>query len=528
MGQKLIFYFDYYLIALEILDKINSIIYNFSFPNIKASELSSEDYDCLVIVQDKQIPAAISDYVADSVKIDKGFSSDVQCFKVDNKFTVYSPLNLDDYSDVRDYFRAAKKGVERAMKAGYRNPLLLIPSTPKFKYSELNVILGALAASYVPAQYREQVPEKAFRLDAINVAWSQKDQLAQLIDTVNWMYSGLQIAKDIGGGDPEFMAPPKVQKYIEREFTSGVIKIEVISDQDRLEKEFPLFGAVNRASRKIERHQGRIIFMEYVPPKKSRRTLMLIGKGVTYDTGGADIKAGGVMAGMSRDKCGAAAVAGFMKCVELKRPEDVHVIAALCMVRNNVGEECYVADEIITSRAGVRVRVGNTDAEGRMAMADVLCLMKERAVKENLPDCFLYTIATLTGHACLALGDYTGVVDNKVAENASHATDFCKAGEQIGDPSAISPLRREDFDFHKSKGYGEDLLQCNNLPSSRTPRGHQTPAAFLIMASGLDQNDASSTRPLKYTHLDIAGSSGDVPNPPTGTPILSLAQLHLM
>jgi leucyl aminopeptidase len=132
------------------------------------------------------------------------------------------------------------------------------------------------------------------------------------------------------------MAPPNVAKYVQREFTSGVIKIEIISDQDRLEKEFPLFGAVNRASRKVERHQGCIILMEYTPPKPTRKTLMLVGKGVTYDTGGADIKAGGIMAGMSRDKCGAAAVAGFMKSVELKRPEDLHVIAACCMVRNNV------------------------------------------------------------------------------------------------------------------------------------------------------------------------------------------------
>lgn len=58
------------------------------------------------------------------------------------------------------------------------------------------------------------------------------------------------------------------------------------------------------------------------------------------------------------------------------------VIGSMAMVRNSVGSECYVSDEIITSRAGVRIRVGNTDAEGRMAMADVLCLMKERAVKE--------------------------------------------------------------------------------------------------------------------------------------------------
>lgn len=324
------------------------------------------------------------------------------------------------------------------------------------------------------------------------------------------------------------MAPPRCADYVEQAFASTSIKVEVISDFDKIEKEFPLFGAVNRATRGVPRHQGRIIFLEYVPPKPSRKTLMLVGKGVTYDTGGADVKAGGIMAGMSRDKCGAAALAGFMKYVELKAPEDVHVVIALCMVRNSIGEECYVADEIITSRAGMRVRVGNTDAEGRMAMADCLSLMKERAVKENLADPHLYTVATLTGHACLAVGDYTAVMDNKVAENDGHGMKFCKAGDLLGDPAEISPLRREDFAFHRSKAYGEDLLQCNNLPSSRTPRGHQTPAAFLIMSSGLDKHDATSSKPLKYTHLDIAGSAGDIPHPPTGTPILALAQLHLL
>ena len=71
------------------------------------------------------------------------------------------------------------------------------------------------------------------------------------------------------------------------------------------------------------------------------------------------------MAGMSRDKCGAADVAGIMKTVSMLKPKNVKVVGAMAMVRNSVGEECYVADEIITSRAGVRIRVGNTDAEVR-------------------------------------------------------------------------------------------------------------------------------------------------------------------
>ena len=309
------------------------------------------------------------------------------------------------------------------------------------------------------------------RIDQLFVTSMQTINLNTLLETAYFLESGLFIARDIGGGDPERMAPPNVADYVLKAFTSGIISVEVISDQDRIEKEFPLFAAVNRASRLVPRHQGRIIFLEYIPPKPTRKTLMLVGKGVTYDTGGADIKAGGIMAGMSRDKCGSAALAGFMKVVELKKPEDIHVCVALCMVRNNVGEECYVADEIIVSRAGSHVRIGNTDAEGRMAMADSLAYFKERAVKENLKDPHLYTVATLTGHACLAVGEYTAVMDNKVAENSGHGMSFCKAGDLLGDPAEISPLRREDFSFHRSKAYGEDLLQCNNLPSSRTPRG---------------------------------------------------------
>jgi len=494
---------------------------------VKAVDLKSKEFDCLVVIEDAGVPKAIAAYVADSKKFDKAFGSEVACFKCDNIPTIFCPLDLDDYSDVRDYFRSAKKGIERAVKGGFAKPAIVLPSAPKFKNAELSSLLGALAGLYVPIQFREADPANVSRVQQLFVTSTDPSNLKELIVKATSLESALFISRDIGGGDPERMAPPRVVTYVEKAFSSGKIKIEVISDQDKLERDFPLFGAVNRAARAVPRHQGRIILLEYVPPKPSRKTLMLVGKGVTYDTGGADIKAGGIMAGMSRDKCGAAALAGFMKFVELNKPEDVHVIVALCMVRNSVGEECYVADEIITSRAGARVRVGNTDAEGRMAMADSLCLMKERAIKENLKDPHLYTVATLTGHACLAVGEYTAVMDNKVAENAGHGLNFCKAGDIAGDPAEISPLRKEDFAFHRSKAYGEDLLQCNNLPSSRTPRGHQTPAAFLIMASGLDKHDATSSKPFKYTHLDIAGSAGDIPHPPTGSPILALSQLHL-
>ena len=188
------------------------------------------------------------------------------------------------------------------------------------------------------------------------------------------------------------------------------------------------------------------------------------------------------------------------------------------MVRNSVGEECYVADEIITSRAGVRIRVGNTDAEvfneemtsikmsghlnlsvfnqGRMAMVDVLCDMKERALKEVNPH--IMTIATLTGHAVLANGPYTNVMDNGPAKRENFAQNLQATGDHYGDMFEISTVRREDFDFIKDQsGKFVDVLQCNNAASSRTPRGHQFPAAFMQVVAGLDKHMCSSEKPLK-------------------------------
>lgn len=131
------------------------------------------------------------------------------------------------------------------------------------------------------------------------------------------------------------------------------------------------------------------------------------------------------------------------------------------------------------------------------------------------------------------------------------------AGEVLGDVFEVSRIRREDYEFHKGKSEYEDILQCNNLPSSATPRGHQTPAAFLIMTSGLDkvlaafhpstfkkrrkkkcfgltqywylsQHGVDSDTPLPYSHVDIAGSSGPFPGVPTGAPILAMATNYIM
>lgn len=274
-----------------------------------------------------------------------------------------------------------------------------------------------------------------------------------------------------------------MEDYVRECFKGTKVKVEVIKGQENLEKTYPCFAAVNRAASGVARHDGRVIWLTLDPEEGTvEQTLFLVGKGVTYDTGGADIKAGGIMAGMSRDKCGSAVVAGLIKALSHLKPKGLRVVGAMAMVRNSVGSNCYVSDEIITSRAGVRLRVGNTDAEGRMAMVDVLAHAKEKAMAENNPH--LFTIATLTGHAALAMGPYTAVMDNGAARREQFAQALFRTGEAVGDPYEVSNIRREDYKMimDKSQEFVE-VIQCNCLPSSRTPRGHQFAPAFMSYVS---------------------------------------------
>ncbi|XP_019644231.1 PREDICTED: putative aminopeptidase W07G4.4 [Branchiostoma belcheri] len=431
-----------------------------------------------------------------------------------------------DIDDVRRFYDAAVKGLQRALKAGCKSPLLVCPAHPAYDHARGVATMGALHALYVPLEIRQDVPDRATKARQLGV-WADSEEVANNIaKRVGELESGRIVARDIGGSDPERMAAPRVVEYLQEKFKDTPIKMSVTSDPAELEEKYPLLAAVNRCAKAVPRHHGRVIHLEYTGEGEVDKTLLLVGKGITYDTGGADIKAGGVMAGMHRDKCGAAAVAGFFQVLNAMRPKKLRVLGTLAMVRNSVGADCYVADELITSRAGVRVRVGNTDAEGRMAMTDPLCEMKERALKETNPE--LFTIATLTGHAIRAMGpNYSIILDNGPARKLQTAQQMQQAGHEFADPFEISTLRREDFDFIRGRSEYEDVLQCNNQPSSATPRGHQFPAAFMMQSAGLDKYGCDSAHPLPYSHMDIAGSSGPFPGVPTGAPIIAMAAKYI-
>ncbi|MCA8965522.1 MAG: leucyl aminopeptidase family protein, partial [Planctomycetes bacterium] len=312
-----------------------------------------------------------------------------------------------DHDDVRRYAEAAAHGMRRARDAGSHKPLLVLQPAPDGDvYAEFARVaaLGAAGSLWQPLEAREArgkaiTPIAQIGVAVLGGAFSKGD--AAWVEATD---GGLALARDLCGTDPERMAPPKFAAYVQQAFKTLPVKVTVQKDVRKLQQDYPLLMAVARASLPVLRHRPNVVRLEYTPKGKVRHTLLFAGKGLTYDTGGADLKTGGHMSGMSRDKGGAAAVAGLFHTVASLRLPGVRLIAELGVVRNSIGSDSFVSDEIVTSHAGCRVRIGNTDAEGRLVLADLLSHLRVAAAKATTPR--LFSVATLTGHADRAVGPY--------------------------------------------------------------------------------------------------------------------------
>lgn len=432
---------------------------------------------------------------------------------------------LDDWTsweqDPRLLAAAAAAAIHRAIQAGARRPLLqfAIPSDSRFRRGSEVVVLGALSALWEPLELRLQ-RERTGRIYQLGIVTSTLD-----LERIRALELGRIVARDICGTEPEVMTPEEMAQYCENRFRHSAVRVTTERDQGAILRDYPLLAAVARASLPVERHHARVIRLEYTPQGPIERTLLFAGKGVVYDTGGADLKTDGSMAGMSRDKGGAAVVAGLMEVCAQRRPPGVRVVALLGAVRNSIGAHSFVTDEIIGARSGVRVRIGNTDAEGRLVLADLLAALREEAETSLSPT--LFSVATLTGHAAIAYGPCTALVPNGHPRARELAEHLRQAADTLGDPMEISRPRPEDYAIIAPRTSAEDVISCNSLASSRTPRGHQFPAAFLNVASGLRAQEKSGQgHPL--IHADIAGATVIGGNwstgTPTGAPILSFAE----
>lgn len=224
----------------------------------------------------------------------------------------------------------------------------------------------------------------------------------------------------------------------------------------------------------------KFIHMEYIP-KKAKKKIVIIGKGITFDAGGLDIKPASSMLTMKDDMSGAAAVISIMRNIKKFKPEaEVHALIAAC--ENMPSGSSYKQGDIITAMNGKTIEIDNTDAEGRLTLADALCYAQQLN-----PDVII-DIATLTGACMVALGNVaSGILGN----NDELIQKLIKCGKDGGERLWQMPMYPEYFESLKS-----DIADMKNSGA----RGGGTTAAALFLKNFVQDN-------TPWAHIDIAGTA---------------------
>lgn len=264
------------------------------------------------------------------------------------------------------------------------------------------------------------------------------------------------------------------------------VKIKILNCDELKQNNMNLLLAVGAGCKKSE-DQSRLMIIEYLPNPNNNYKLGFVGKGVCFDTGGLNIKTGNYMRWMKYDMSGAAIVGSLIHSLASNKIK-TNVVVAMPLVLNLASESSYRPDDVLVGHNGMSVEIDNTDAEGRLIMADSLSyLAQEFKVNE------LYDVATLTGAMIYALGDtYTGVWTNQDELWNIIATAANNAGELVW----RLPFHHDFKDLLKSK-----FADIANSVSS--PKGGSSRAAMFLK---------EFTHNLPYAHFDVAGTAdkGDV------------------
>ena len=253
------------------------------------------------------------------------------------------------------------------------------------------------------------------------------------------------------------------------------LTVKLLDEKALKQKKFGALLAVAAGSQS----KPRLLILEY-KPKGAKKVIAFVGKGVTFDSGGLNLKSSGSLEDMKMDMSGAAAVAGTLIAVARLKP-GVSVVGAIPIVENMPSGKAFRPGDIIKSYAGQTVEVGNTDAEGRLILIDTMSYV----LKQYKPGVMI-DLATLTGACMVALGEKIAGVfspDDRLAET------ILASGEKTHERCWRMPLPDDYRELLKS-----EFADINNMSNTRWG-GAITAALFL----------SEFVKDTRWAHIDIAG-----------------------
>ncbi len=408
-------------------------------------------------------------------------------FKGESEETLFIPNNRTLYvgcdSLEADEIRlATAKTLESLQKTTFKTLRIGTYSNECPKMSFMALIEGFILGSYSFDKYKSKkeplnIEKVLICLDDYSNSNISMQSAQESLKIATAIADATNFAKDIVNTTPHDMTPMALAEVAQTLSSLSNVTCKVMDEHFLQEQGMNAFLAVNRASV----HPPRLIHLTYAP-KEVKKRLVYVGKGLTYDSGGLSLKPSEHMVTMKADKSGGAAVMAIFKAAAiLELPYEIHAIVGA--TENMIGGDAYKPDDVLVAKNGKTIEVRNTDAEGRLVLADCLCYAQE--LKPDL----LIDMATLTGACVVALGEYTTGIMGHSSE-LKHAMQ--KAASKSGELSGTLP-----FNKYLKKLLKSSVADMSNISSSRYG-GAITAGLFL-------DNFIEEENKEKWLHLDIAG-----------------------
>ncbi|GAN64400.1 leucyl/cytosol aminopeptidase [Acetobacter indonesiensis NRIC 0313] len=340
-----------------------------------------------------------------------------------------------------------------------------------------HVALGAVLGAYHFSLYHSTPTEdKAHRLASLSVLTAQPAQADSAWPALSAVARGVVLTRDLVTEPANVLNPVE---FAERVSTLRSLGLDVeVLDQPAMEKLG--FGALLGVAQGSDA-EPRTVVMRWNGGEKDDAPLAFIGKGVTFDSGGISIKPAAGMEEMKWDMAGAATVTGLMAALAGRKAK-VNAVGVIGLVENMVSGNAQRPGDVVRSASGQTIEVLNTDAEGRLVLADILWYARERFAPKLIVD-----LATLTGAIIISLGhEYAGLFSN----NDALAAGLTQSGEATGDKLWRMPMGKDYDALLKS-----DIADMKNIGGR--PGGSITAAQFLKRFVG----------ETPWAHLDIAGTA---------------------
>jgi len=348
-----------------------------------------------------------------------------------------------------------------------------------------DIVEGTVLGSYIFDKYKSKTSAKNTKELILNIDISKskhtQNDLVQELEQRLSIVNSVNMVRDFVNTTPEDFYPDTFAKNAQRIAKENNLECKIYGE-DYLEKNgMNAMNAVGRASR----HESKLIHLTYKPKKPSKGKIVIVGKGLTYDCCGLSLKSTGGLS-MKCDKSGGCAVLGILNALSTLNYEyEVHGIIGA--VENMIGGDAYKPDDVLVAKNGKTIEVRNTDAEGRLVLADCLCYAQDEIKDID----YIFDMATLTGACIVGLGEYTtGVMGHSEKFKKKLLTASKSSGELVG----FLPSNRYLLNKMNSK-----VADITNSSSSRSG-GAITASIFL-------DNFIKKENKKKWLHLDIAGAA---------------------